>query len=165
MKYVHVSAKVEHRIENLRKSGKAGNVLAQKVTSIIKCLTSGAWDHREVVSSHTKYGEKRIKNCRKYDLACGYRLITLQRRGKVFIAFLGTHDECQRWLENNSSLKAVAAGKGRWFRIDRKKRASASQVHVASVGSDEGTEDELEMEVSDRDLRRVFSGLVEGPLS
>ena len=33
MKYVKVSAKVERRIENLRQSGKEGNVIEQKVKS------------------------------------------------------------------------------------------------------------------------------------
>jgi hypothetical protein len=32
--------------------------------------------------------------------------------GKFFIPFLGTHDECQRWLENNSRLKELVEGNG-----------------------------------------------------
>jgi len=163
MKYVNVSAKVEHRIEILRKSGKAGNVLAQKVTSIIKSLTSGAVRHHmDSIGSYTKYGEKRIKNCRKYDLGCGYRLITLQRGLKVFIPFLGTHDECQRWLENNSRIKTFSAGRGKELRISHKKPLpkSHSDDDTAAIETD-GDDEELQ-NLSDRDLRYVFCGLIEG---
>ena len=163
MKCLYISAKVESRIEALKKAGKAGAALAQKTTRIIESLTSGAVQHHmDTIGSYTKYGEKRIKNCRKYDLGCGYRLITLQRGGKVFIPFLGTHDECQRWLENNSHLKDVAAGKGKLLKISHKPRTPASPSYDVSTGIVEDAQEDLLLEISDKDLRRVFSGLVEG---
>ena len=51
-----------------------------------------------------------LKNCRKYDLDRGYRLITLQRGSTIYVPFLGPHDECQRWLENNSRLNGIVTG-------------------------------------------------------
>ena len=162
MKYLHISGKVESRIENLARSGKAGKHLADKVSRIIRGLASGTVRHHgETIGSHTKYGEKRIKNCRKYDLGCGYRLITLQRGVKVFVPFLGTHDECQRWLENNSRLKSFTAGKGTWIRIGATCDA-ATRDDSDFTPLDECAEDDIHIEVSDSDLRHVFSGLVEG---
>jgi hypothetical protein len=38
MKYLYVSAKVESRIEALKKAGKAGAAMAQKTTLIIESL-------------------------------------------------------------------------------------------------------------------------------
>ena len=163
MKYVHVSAKVERRVENLRQSGKAGNVLARKVTNIISRLTSGAVpDHGETIVNYTKYGEKRIKNCRKYDLGCGYRLITLQRGEKFFIPFLGTHDECRRWLENNSRLKEFTVGKGKTVCISQRKQSPALPLDEDTASIQTNADDEAMLNLSDRDLRRVFCGLVEG---
>jgi hypothetical protein len=157
MRYLHVSAKVENRIAALNKAGKAGAVLAKKTTRIIESLTSGAVrNHMEVAVSYTKYGEKRIKNCRKYDLGCGYRLITLQRGEKVYIPFLGTHDECQRWLEKNSRLKKVAAGRGTLMEISRKPPSAEGSGAVR-----QDAEEDLLPELSDRDLRFVFRGLVD----
>lgn len=49
----------------------------------------------------TKYGEYRIRKCVKYDLGCGYRMITIWRNHDIFVSYVGTHDECDRWLENN----------------------------------------------------------------
>ena len=54
MMYVHISAKVVRRIETLKKSGKAGNALAQKAESIIESLTSGKiLHHMDPVGSFT----------------------------------------------------------------------------------------------------------------
>jgi hypothetical protein len=162
MKHLYVSAKVESRIAALKKAGKAGAVLAKKTTHIIENLTSGAVrNHMEVPVGYTKYGEKRIKNCRKYDLGCGFRLITLQRGEKVFIPFLGTHDECQRWLEKNSRLKKVVAGKGTLHKISCKPPPSAGPADAGIGDMQADAEEESLPELTDRDLRFVFRGLVD----
>jgi hypothetical protein len=93
MKSICISKKVEDHIEALKKNGKAGTTLANKAKGIIDRLASGtAQHHMDAIGSFTKYGENRIKNCRKYDLGCGHRLITLQRGDTIYIPFLGTHD-------------------------------------------------------------------------
>ncbi len=162
MKLLFVSSKVESRIATLEKSGKSGNILAQKATVIIDSLVSGdIRSHMDTVESYTKYGEKRIKNCRKFDLGCGYRLITLQRGKTLFIPFLGSHDECQRWLENNSRLKAFRAGNGRTIHIEDRKSSSKNQIEEENMEMDEDVDDFLQ-NLTDKDLRSVFRGLVEG---
>ena len=163
MRNVHISSKVERRIENLAKAGKAGAALAQKAARTIESLASRTVRHHvDAIGSYTKYGEKRIKNCRKYDLGCGYRLITVQRKGTVFIPLLGTHDECQRWLENNSRLKKAVAGKGTLLRTSDNPQAPGLQVDADSTDIERAVEDEVLLGLSDRVLRHVFSGLVEG---
>jgi hypothetical protein len=163
MKYIHVSKKVETCIEALQENGKAGTTLANKAKCIIENLASGAAQHHmDAIGSFTKYGEKRIKNCRKYDLGCGYRLITLQRGETVYIPFLGTHDNCQRWLESNSRLKGFNAGAGRVIRIVKKKPAKI--ISRMSQEADKIADDlYFSKHLTDKDLRRVFSGLVQGP--
>ena len=162
MKLLFVSSKVESRIAALEKAGKSGKTLAQKATGVIDRLASGdVWNPVDTVESYTKYGEKRIKNCRKYDLGCGYRLITLQRGETVFIPFLGSHDECQRWLENNSRLKAVHAGKGNTIPIEDCKSFSAHPIDLENMDVNEEADDFMQ-DLTDRDLRTVFNGLVEG---
>jgi hypothetical protein len=100
MRYVKISAKVERRIEELRQSGKTGKSIAQKADAIIENLKSGALlDYTENTGSFTKYGEKSIKVCRKYYFGNVYSLINLQKEMMILVPFLGTHDECDRWLE------------------------------------------------------------------
>lgn len=162
MRSVYVSSKVESRIEALKKTGKAGAALARKATGIIESLTSGAvCHHMDAIDSYTKYGEKRIKNCRKYDLGCGYRLITLQRGAKVFIPFFGTHDECQRWLEGNSRLKNFVPGNGTLFRISFEKQPSKTPACENGSACGDDADDELLWKLTDKLLRRIFSGLIE----
>ncbi|MFZ0611112.1 MAG: hypothetical protein WAM73_02635 [Desulfobacterales bacterium] len=115
----------------------------------------------DTIASYTKYGEKRIKNCRKYDLGCGYRLITLQRGAKVFIPFFGTHDECQRWLEGNSRLKNFVPGNGTLFRIPYENQLSATPACENDGACKDDADDELLRKLTDKVLRHIFSGLVE----
>ena len=162
IKLLFVSSKVESRIAALEKACKSGKNLAQKATGIIDSLASGdAWNHMSTVESYTKYGEKRIRNCRKYDLGCGYRLIALQRGQTVFIPFLGSHDECQRWLENNSQLKAFHAGKGKAIHIEDKNLSPTNPIDAKKMDGDEDADGFLP-DLTDKDLRYVFNGLVEG---
>ena len=157
MKSIFVSSKVQSRIEALNKSGKTGISLAQKAMQIIETLTSGGFTHHmDAIGSRTKYGENRIHHCRKYDLGSGYRLITVQRGQTVFVPFLGTHDESHRWLESNSRLKTYNAGAGKMLRVVEKKPiARLSKDPVEDSG-------DLLKDLTDKDLRSVFSGLVEG---
>ena len=161
MKLLFVSSKVESRIAALEKAGRSGKAISQKATGIIDSLASGdVRNPMDAVESYTKYGEKRIKNCRKYDLGCGYRMITLQRGKTVFIPFLGSHDECQRWLENNSRLKAFNAGKGKTLHIEDR----TSPIRFRDFDNMDMNEDDegFLQDLTDKDLRTVFNGLVEG---
>ncbi|MGB5423753.1 MAG: hypothetical protein WBN03_16440 [Desulfobacterales bacterium] len=162
MKFIYVSKKVETCIEALQKNGKAGTTLANKVKCVIGSLVSGvAQHHMDAIGSFTQNGEKRIRNCRKYDLGCGYRLITLQRGETVYIPFLGTHDNCQRWLESNNRLKDFNAGAGRMIRIVKKK--PAKMIAKVSESTDNIADDpDVFKHLTDKDLRLVFSGLVRG---
>ena len=190
MKYVKVSAKVERRIKTLMQSGKTGRGIAEKVEDTIENIKSGTiLEYREPSGSFTKYGERRIKSCRKFDFACGYRLITLQKDATIIVSFLGTHDECQRWLDNNGSLKEISPGKGTLFSIPAKKtvvenrsrnhtgrhchdeifskqlpnsqrRDSTTQISAETERFEIGG-DEFLMNLSEQDLRSVFCGIVE----
>jgi hypothetical protein len=162
MEYVHVSPRVHRRIERLKQADKAGKSLAQKASRIIEGIASGDIRHdMDAARIYTKFGEKRIKNCRKYDLGSGYRLIALQRRSDLFVSFLGTHDECQRWLERNSRLKEVFVGNGAPVPISNKVEPFASPPNDLPVNLEEDDEDAFLTQLTDSDLRCVFCGLVE----
>ena len=164
MEYVHVSSKVEERIEALKKTGKHGAGLAEKAVRIVEGLKSGELGQKSDESRLlTKYGEKRIKSCCKYDLGSGYRLITIQRGPDLYVPFLGPHDECQRWLERNSGLnKRVIEGEASVFSIEQKDDEFMAWDLEEDFSEDVNDEDLLFHRPSDEDLRTVFSGLVEG---
>ena len=162
MKSIKISVKVKDRIDELNQSGKIGKVIASKALNIIENIKSGAIpEYRDQVGTSTKYGEKRIKNCYKFDFGSGYRMITLHNSnsGTIFITFLGTHDECQRWLENNRRMKNISAGKGTTYRIRSRDTGESDSSYDAR---DDFCEDEVSMNLTEQDMRIVFCGLVKG---
>ena len=49
----------------------------------------------------TNHGETRIKNCVKYDLGDGWRLVTRQTEKICTFLFVGDHDDTDRWLDGH----------------------------------------------------------------
>ncbi|MBN1905016.1 MAG: hypothetical protein JW927_07955 [Deltaproteobacteria bacterium] len=164
MRYVKISAKVERRIEELRQSGKTGKSIAQKADSIIENLKSGAFlEYTENSGAFTKYGEKRLKGCRKYDFGNGYRLITLQKDAMILVPFLGTHDECDRWLETNNRSKHIAEGKGTMVSVpDRIEEYEDSDITSCYEEDELSTDDDIQFDLDEQILRTVFCGIVNG---
>ncbi len=163
MRYVKISAKVERRIEELRQSGKTGKSIAQKADSIIESLKSGAFlDQNEYIGPVTKYGEKRLKGCRKYDFGNGYRLITLQKDMMILVPFLGTHDECDKWLETNNRSKHIAEGKGTLVSIAETAGQIMDTDDDLSYETDDMCMDEIPLDLDEQILRTVFCGIVSG---
>ena len=163
MKYVKISQKVERRIEELRQSGKTGKIIAKKAESVIEIIRSGAVSgNTDNNVTFTKYGEKRIRYCRKYDFGCGYRLITIQKDSSILVPFLGTHDECDRWLETNNRSKHIGEDKGTIIPILQEDQETEDTLDALDDYTPDLYEDELRMDISEQDLRIVFCGLVEG---
>lgn len=84
MEYVHIGTKIVRRIADLNNDGKAERAVARRASAVIESPASkGVGSYMDGASGYTRYGEKRIRNCRKYELGCGYRLVTLQRMAKM----------------------------------------------------------------------------------
>jgi hypothetical protein len=49
----------------------------------------------------TKHGETRIKNCVKYELGDGWRLVTRQTDKTCTFLFIGDHEDTERWIEDH----------------------------------------------------------------
>ncbi|NLD36977.1 MAG: hypothetical protein GX654_08915 [Desulfatiglans sp.] len=163
MRFVKISAKVERRIEELRQSDKTGKSIAQKADSIIESLKSGAFlDYTENTGAFTKYGEKRLKGCRKYDFGNGYRLITLQKDTMILIPFIGTHDECDRWLEKNNRSKHIAEGKGTMVYVPETAAKMMDTDDELCYEADDMCMDEPPLDLDEQILRTVFCGIVNG---
>ena len=108
----------------------------------------------------TKNGECRMKNCVKYDLGHGYRMITIRDRDILHISFVGTHDECDRWLEKQRRFQSVFL----------KSRSTTIPVEMDGTDSSDSSgfekkplleyEEESFQPIEEKYLRMVFSGLV-----
>lgn len=160
-KFICLNPRVSERIAWLRKAGTTGSLLADKAEAIIARLKSGEpWLADRKIAPRTAYGEKRIRKCVKYDLGWGFRLITILRRGCLFICYVGPHDECDRWLADNSRIKEVDFGRNTLYPVTPQTlKAAGLHLESSSEGSDDL--DRRLRELPDQSLRRIFSGLVE----
>ncbi len=160
-KLICLSPRVLERIAWLRKGGTTGILLAGKAEVIISRLKAGeTWQADRKIAPRTQQGEKRIRKCVKYDLGWGFRLITLLRKDILYICYLGPHDECDRWLADNSRIKEIDFGRNALYQVapQKLKEEVVDPKEPSEVGDDLDTRLQ---ELPDRTLRRIFCGLVE----
>uniref|UniRef100_A0A7C4RT08 Uncharacterized protein n=1 Tax=Desulfatirhabdium butyrativorans TaxID=340467 RepID=A0A7C4RT08_9BACT len=160
IRLIHRDPLFEKQLDALRKGNRKAQIAAREVDEIIARLVQ---ERRipDCLHETTKSGEQRLKNCLKYDLGCGYRLITLREEDCLHIAFIGTHDECDRWLVNKKRLQPIL-----W-----KSRSVTIEVPEPSLSSDEPPFEDSDAFLTDpsedfppieeKYLRMVFRGLIE----
>lgn len=155
----YLDPKLDKCLAGLRRSGKKASLAADRADEIISRLRAGIFPPGQVATV-TKHGELRIKGCMKYDLGSGYRLVTLKDGRQIYLLYIGSHDECHRWIENNRDLpldliqersEAVAIKPG------QSRQASADSEEVLEDISTE--EIGIEAFYDDSELRLIFSGL------
>lgn len=101
VRYLHLSRSLIKRLEILRLAGREGTSAAERCDHILKLLRKQGVTVPEIFCKRTKHGEGRIDNCVKYDLGNGYRLVTVLSGNRLFIPFVGTHDETSIWLDHH----------------------------------------------------------------
>lgn len=98
---IHCSRLLERQLAALRKAGKKGEIAANQFERILTCLKYSGPKSEGIYIKRTKNGEYRLKNCVKYDLGCGYRVITVRIGDRLYVPFLGVHDAANQWLERH----------------------------------------------------------------
>lgn len=90
----------------LRRAGGLAARAANEVDSILGRLVLQGGATNEI-GKLTKHGESRIRNCVKYDLSGGYRLVCITQDEYILFLYAGSHDDCDRWINNNRGLRFV----------------------------------------------------------
>lgn len=102
-------------LRSLATAGGKSALVVQRVETILEALSrEGAIPGR--VHALSRHGEARIPNCLKYDLGSGYRLVIVKDGKDVITLFVGTHDDCDRWIENHKGLQPALEGECRPYR-------------------------------------------------
>ncbi|CAK8718102.1 Type II toxin-antitoxin system RelE/ParE family toxin [Candidatus Electrothrix laxa] len=99
---IHQTRNLVKQFETMRKGGKKERDILLRAETIMTRLQQNPLDEK-AECRRTYNGEFRLKDCRKYSLSCGFRLIGLKRESRLIFTFIGSHDDCQRWIENNRS--------------------------------------------------------------
>ncbi|MGB5686243.1 MAG: hypothetical protein WBM35_10545 [Candidatus Electrothrix sp.] len=99
---IHQTRNLVKQFEAMRKGGKKERDILLRAETIMTRLQDNPLDEK-AECRRTYNGEVRLKDCRKYSLSCGFRLIGLKREDRLIFTYIGSHDDCQRWIENNRS--------------------------------------------------------------
>ena len=102
---VHIYPKLERQLATLERQGTAGFILVQRARRIIDALVRG-----EAPSSAgllKRKTDKRVKNCLKFELGAGFRLICISEGNIVYVLFAGDHDSADNWLDNYRKKKPI----------------------------------------------------------
>ena len=160
--HIHREASFRKSLGALFKGDKIASQAACRAEEIIERLSSGDFQAIEVVSRRTKNGELRIDGCQKYNLGGGYRLICVKRGNHLIAAYTGSHDDCDRWLENNRGFKPGYQSSGD-TPFPSEKRESEHPSRWEPPESEPDYDDILMEKIDEGILRRIFVGICGQP--
>lgn len=140
--------------------GQAARVVEHAEALIERLVSKGDRTLGEI-GRLTRYGEARLKGCVKYDLVHSYRLVGMRQGDDLFLVFVGSHDECNRWVRCNRRMGPVIDRDGSVILAVRDEEPGA----VPTDGEEHEDDDYLAPlldQLTDTDLRKIFSGLCGG---
>jgi len=153
---IHHTRRFVKRLSFMVKAGKSERIAAERAQQIIAALQIDPL-HEEAECKRTHFGELRLNNCRKYDLSFGYRLIALKREKRLIFTYLGSHDDCQRWIENNrENLDEIDSEPVPLTATDNPRQPEA-RTGLTPDGDE--YEEQLMAQIDERLLREIFTGL------
>lgn len=159
--FVYQDAKLSKQMKALLRGGANGAAAAKHARAIIEQLVHEGARTPKLMGRLTRYGEARIKNCVKFDLVRGYRLIGVLLDGGVAFLYVGSHDECDHWIRNNAGLEPILDKKRNT--VVELRETPPGQTPPKSAPEEDMPEpdyDELVLKnLSEQVLAKIFSGL------
>ncbi len=164
MRYLHISRNIDRYLERLRTGGKHGILAASQYQQIVEYMRQARWRSDAVNCKRTKNGEYRLKNCIKYDLGHGYRLVTVKDGDNLFITFAGNHDQTDRWIETHRYDKFCENDSLYTSEMIIEDETETSEQpsacpHLDSLPEHGEYEEQLLDKIDDDVMKMVFSGL------
>lgn len=166
LRYIHFSDSLPKLLGGLCKTGKKAELAASKCEAILNDIRQYGCRYEAVFSKRTRHGEARIKNCIKYDLGGGYRLVTIRVGCHLFICFVGTHDEANLWIERHR-YDILTPGDPLYCCEERVAQAENGETDNCEPDNlhdiEEQYEDELRARLNETQLKSIFQGLSMNP--
>jgi len=98
----------------LQRMSSQGGIRQKKANKVFEILGKASTKNPLKNYKITNHGESRIKNCVKYDLSDGYRLVTIQTDNFCMFCFCGDHDECDRWIDGHKGYTPIKDKHGQY---------------------------------------------------
>lgn len=149
----------EKQLKALTKTDKKGSLAAERAGEIISRLAAYGWQCMELRHKRTRHGEMRVRKCLKYDLGSGYRLISLKGDGELYLMYIGTHDECDRWLNKKRGSRLQVEPQSFVFVAETGEAEPESPPDSWSAEKCDEYEEQLSAKLSDTVLRQIFPGI------
>lgn len=148
----------------LKEAGGKAALAAERAEEIITGLISLQVPEFDPAVRMTRHGELRVKNCRKYNLGSGYRLIGISDGANLVMLYIGSHDDCDRWLENNRgfSLRIDAENSEITFFASTAGENAGNAISIPEPQTELDYDDLLYEKIDEKILRNVFKGLCGG---
>lgn len=165
IRYLYLAKSLKKRLESIRCSGKKGRIAADNCDYILRLMRKQNNAIPELQSKRTKHGEGRICNCIKYNLGNGYRLVTVLSGERLFIPFIGTHDETDVWLgRHRNSTFSKESGLFSREDLTGEKSGFKGSKHTHFLSEGESAERDLYEEaisarIDEATLKFIFRGL------
>jgi hypothetical protein len=158
---IHREKRFDKELELLKTQGDKARVAVKRAEEIISKLTEKGWTDLKQVAKLTGHGEHRVDGCFKYDIGGGFRMICFKRGENLYFSYVGTHDDCHRWLNRNRKLHNLVGKREAITTIVEK--SAWEQTHEAEAPVEESDyDDRLMSQINDQILRRIFNGLIRG---
>jgi hypothetical protein len=159
--YIHREKRFDKEMELLRSQGEKARVAAKRAEKLIAKLTQKGWTDLKHVAKLADHGEHRLDGCIKYDIGGGFRLVCFKRGDHLYFSYVGTHDDCHRWLNQSKNRPHLVGKREAVTTVVEKKKTEKNQIQEAPE-EEWDYDDRLMEQINDQLLRKVFSGLVQG---
>jgi hypothetical protein len=158
IRYIHSNPRFEKRLDDLRRSERFAIAAAKRADKIIANLIQTGTASIIETGRLSRHGEARIPNCVKYDLGRGYRLVSVKKGNRLFLLYIGTHDDCHKWIEDNRGLVPTIHKNDDMTHTVCNSGLSEKKEEQDNE-QDLDYEDILMSRITEKDLRWVFRGL------
>lgn len=159
--FIHREKRFDKELKLLRSQGEKAWVAAKRAEEIMVKLTQRGWTDLKHVAKLADHGEHRVDGCIKYDIGGGFRLIGFKRGDHLYFSYVGTHDDCHRWLNRNKGSHNRVGKREAVTTIVEKNKPE--KIHVLEKPEEDfDYDDRLMARLNDGILRKVFKGLVQG---
>lgn len=148
-------------LKAIRRSGKKGAAAATRAEAIIDLIQRQGHILPHQLGTCYRLPDARLANGTKYYMGNGFRMVTVEAGEELFLVYIGAHDSCHRWVENNRNLQLEPIRqRSRPYQVMRQ-RPKAGNGDTGSVDADIDSDDAPPPELDDRLLREIFAGLCE----
>lgn len=97
---IHLHPRLEKQLAVMEDQTNAPFIAVGRARKIIDAMIKGQTS--QAAGLFKARSDSRVKNCWKYDLGSGYRLLCIRTKKIIYVMHAGNHESCDTWLNNNA---------------------------------------------------------------